>query len=204
MTLAYYKILTTNDDFVRDLLAVQQRLLPDILKEQTAAAQIQKCWKRYKANKLIDDWHIAAAKIQKTWKIWLQRRKASEQRVVEQKQVLKQFIDSAAAKIQATWRGYRTRKCILDFYKRKRKLKEVQLVNEEMQDKIRANFRRQVHEEALRLKEEVRQEVDKKLERSHCLLSTKQVPGVYSKNKILESAIKEQTRRALHQGSKYL
>lgn len=199
MALAYFRILGTGDDFVRNLLAVQTRIQSEILREHAAATIIQAAWKRHKTRTLIKKWQESALTVQTTWRASVARRKLSEMREQKRKDDFARFFNKAATTIQARWRGYRTRRKVLNFYDRKRKLLEIQSTNEEIQQKIKANFQKQTHEEGERFETDLKTKVGKKLAKIHCLLSTKQVPGIYAKNQVLEVAIKEETRKVLHQ-----
>ncbi|XP_055329517.1 spermatogenesis-associated protein 17-like [Paramacrobiotus metropolitanus] len=197
MALAYYKILNSGDEFVRKLLETHQRLLPYIRKEREAAVKIQATWKRYKTRRIIAAWQGAALTIQTNWRIFLAKRKVSEMRLEQQMRNLAAFLDRTATIIQSAWRGYYARKTSLDYYKRKKKLQEIQRINDSMREQVQANYERQAYEHAIKVKEETDQKVQRKLVQTHCLLSTKQVPGVYANNKTMEHAIVEQTRKIL-------
>lgn len=92
------------------------------------------------------------------------------------------FYDLQATKIQALWRGYKSRKTKPEkhnFYKRKKYLQAVNLQNEIITEQL-SRFKQQRDEEKYKLKAITEENnIIQEARRTHYLLSTRQIQGVY-------------------------
>ncbi|OQV14620.1 hypothetical protein BV898_11125 [Hypsibius exemplaris] len=204
MSLAYYKILASGDEFVQRVLELQNRIEPALRAENYAATKIQAAWRRHKTWRLIKHWQEAARTIHRFWKGFLARRRVRQMRARQEELRRLAAINRSATIIQSTWRGYQTRKNVLDFHQRKRKLQAICAVNDRVRGEIRADYERQQFEVMTEMQQNLLLLAERQLDRMHCQVSTKAHPGIHAKNRRLEEAIKEQSRRTLRHDPKTL
>ncbi|CAF1162048.1 unnamed protein product [Rotaria sp. Silwood1] len=154
--------------------------------ENRASVIIQSAWRGYLVRSHIKYLNRCATLIQTWWRIYkakvLFRQKLKEHVL----QLRLKYYDDNAVKIQKIWRGFYVRKYVLDFYSRKRYLTGLEQKNEQIRTQLR-EYREYLDQKQL---EQQRQANIAKLEeeakKTHYLVSTKVVPGIYN-SKYLEA-----------------
>ncbi|CAF0716974.1 unnamed protein product [Adineta steineri] len=154
--------------------------------ENKTAIVIQSVWRGYQVRSHVQFLNQCASIIQRWWR----RHKAKQiYRDKLEEHVLQlrlNYYDSKAVKIQKIWRGYYVRKYVLDYYSRKRYLNGLEITNEQIRIQL-IEYRDYLEQKQL---EQQRQTNIAKLEeeakRTHYLVSTKVVPGIYN-SKYLEA-----------------
>ncbi|CAM4847606.1 unnamed protein product, partial [Rotaria magnacalcarata] len=154
--------------------------------ENRCAVIVQSAWRGCCVRSHIKYLNRCATLIQTWWRIYkakaIFRRKLKEHVI----QLRLKYYDDNAVKIQKIWRGYYVRKYVLDYYSRKRYLASIEQKNEQIRTQLR-DYREYLGQKQL---EQQRQENIAKLEeeakKTHYLVSTKVVPGIYN-SKYLEA-----------------
>ncbi|XP_006890635.1 PREDICTED: spermatogenesis-associated protein 17 [Elephantulus edwardii] len=82
--------------------------------------------------------------------------------------------------IQRRWRGYRIRKYCFSYYYLKEYLRTVTKANDEMRERLEEFAEMKEREEKKEILEREKKERDYQARKTHYLLSTKQIPGIYN------------------------
>jgi len=154
--------------------------------ENRSALLIQSLWRGHRVRSHNKFLNRCATIIQTWWRVYkaktLFRQKLKEHVV----QLRLKYYDDNAVKIQKIWRGFYVRQYVLDYYSRKRYLAGLEQKNEQIRTQLQ-EYREYLEQKQL---EQQRQANIAKLEdeakRTHYLVSTKAVPGIYN-SKYLEA-----------------
>ncbi|CAF1003078.1 unnamed protein product [Rotaria sordida] len=154
--------------------------------ENRASVIVQSAWRGYVARSHIKYLNRCATLIQTRWRIYKAQQLFRQKLKEHVLQLRLKYYDDNAVKIQKIWRGFYVRKYVLDFYSRKRYLTGLEQKNEQIRTQLR-EYREYLDQKQL---EQQRQANIAKLEeeakRTHYLVSTKVVPGIYN-SKYLEA-----------------
>ncbi|XP_063920592.1 uncharacterized protein LOC135135463 isoform X2 [Zophobas morio] len=144
-----------------------------------SAVTIQKTWRGYIARQLIKDWHKKVTFVQKYVRGWLVRRHLPE--------LLKEYYDAlsikyyhnCATKIQALWRGYRTRKTTLSLRALLHERSAIEAASSAMKEQMKKLFEK-LRTGPLSEKYQYLEQILKMLFDRHHLLRTTITEGIFS------------------------
>eukprot|EP01116_Phalansterium_solitarium_P011032 TRINITY_DN26642_c0_g1_i1.p1 TRINITY_DN26642_c0_g1~~TRINITY_DN26642_c0_g1_i1.p1 ORF type:complete len:265 (+),score=49.71 TRINITY_DN26642_c0_g1_i1:80-874(+) len=148
--------------------------------EYRSSIKIQSAWRGHVVRKDLNGKRRAATAIQRAFRGYRGRLEFDEALRAKFRREREEYFFNAASLVQKMWRGYISRKNVLNYYKRKAYLAEVQGKS----DKLRADLQQQaeiqnrIAEEERRRKTE--EEFRQKTSSLHYLVSTKAHPGIYS------------------------
>eukprot|EP00056_Hartaetosiga_gracilis_P014477 m.240671 g.240671 ORF g.240671 m.240671 type:complete len:349 (-) comp15736_c0_seq1:104-1150(-) len=149
--------------------------------EWDAAVCIQSAWRGFKQRRVVKKWINSALMIQKVFRGLKERQKYDYLVKTKLQDKRKRQFDAVATKIQAAWRGYVSRKRVLDFYGRRAYLKEVHAHNEAIKREMEAFEAEQEHIRQQQQAEKKKKKQLRQLERQHHMLSTHAQKGVISR-----------------------
>ncbi|XP_059699327.1 spermatogenesis-associated protein 17 [Haemorhous mexicanus] len=145
-----------------------------------AAVKIQRWFRACRVRAYLRYLSKMAILIQKRWRGYLRRKYFKE--VVERAYFIKKqkFYNEMAVRIQKTWRGYYVRKNIHNFYALKKYLQGVSAKNEIVRLELQEEAEKKEHEKKMKDLEKKEKEKKYQARKTHYLLSTEQIPGVYN------------------------
>eukprot|EP00036_Acanthoecidae_sp_10tr_P010580 CAMPEP_0182926012 /NCGR_PEP_ID=MMETSP0105_2-20130417/10779_1 /TAXON_ID=81532 ORGANISM="Acanthoeca-like sp., Strain 10tr" /NCGR_SAMPLE_ID=MMETSP0105_2 /ASSEMBLY_ACC=CAM_ASM_000205 /LENGTH=356 /DNA_ID=CAMNT_0025063883 /DNA_START=290 /DNA_END=1360 /DNA_ORIENTATION=+ len=149
-------------------------------REWAAAVAIQKVWRGYESRQRVKHIRDCAIKMELTYQRWKSRKEARTAKIATLAARRAEAYHGAATKLQALWRGYRSRSDIFDFRSRAKYLEgrvdDVATMTQKM-----ADYGDEV-QGALAAAEDARRRkaYDERARREHFMLSTTSRIGVYS------------------------
>ncbi|KAI9202876.1 uncharacterized protein BJ171DRAFT_426063 [Polychytrium aggregatum] len=167
--------------------------------EYDAAVTIQKAWRGYATRRWKSELRGVALQIQRIYRGYIGRNSFEKKALEKNHAKRMKMYNAMATNIQKIWRGYYSRKFKFDYYRRKEYIKHItkkvrpeqyappiethhdcpaQMDKIREQLKIHESFQKQLVEEQREDEELARLEA--LAGRSHHLLSTKAIPGVWS------------------------
>uniref|UniRef100_A0A8D0ZZX0 Spermatosis associated 17 n=1 Tax=Sus scrofa TaxID=9823 RepID=A0A8D0ZZX0_PIG len=149
-------------------------------KENDAAVKIQSWFRGCRVRAYIRYLHRAATVIQKRWRGYLGRQHYQLIVKLAYYTMKMNLYNAMAVRIQRRWRGYKIRKYCFNYYYLKAYLKAVSETNEAVREALEefADMKEREERKADLEKEEKKR--DYQARKTHYLLSTKQIPGVYN------------------------
>ncbi|XP_010640803.1 spermatogenesis-associated protein 17 isoform X2 [Fukomys damarensis] len=149
-------------------------------KENCAAVKIQSWFRGCQVRAYIRHLHRVAIIIQKWWRGYLSRKLYQLKVEVAYYTMKMDLYNAMAVRIQSRWRAHKVRKYCFNYFYYKQYLRAVSEANETIREILQEYAESQESEEkkAKLEREEKRREEDTR--KTHYLLSTKQIPGIYN------------------------
>jgi len=175
----FLKFKLLNQDLVQQCYALNNAADEARPRHHSAAIAIQSWWRGYLIRQEFKRLHRSATLIQGLFRGFRERRIYRKFVELTVKEMRAHFYHTQATKIQAVFRGYRSRKNVHNFYARKRYLEMVRLQNDVVRDHL-TKYKRASDQEKEKLKAiEDEKQIIYQARKTHYLLSTTQVSGVY-------------------------
>ncbi|XP_028402897.1 spermatogenesis-associated protein 17-like [Dendronephthya gigantea] len=159
--------------------------------EYDSAVRIQSWFRGIKVRSYLRFLHHCATVIQRHYRGHLDR--IWHQKIVQNAvvQMRERYYNSMATKIQKLWRGYHTRKYVHNYYSRKRYLEGLKTKNSIVRKELEVWRISLEREKEIKRQKEEEATSEAYNKRHHYLLSTAQIPGIYSARFNPELATKE-------------
>jgi len=148
--------------------------------EQTAASQIQSCWRSHAVRKRLKVVGSAALAIQSCFRGYRGRARAFGHAWKNATAARQTYFSVAATEIQRRWRGYYYRNFVHSLRSRERYLAAVAGADENLRDQLRALHEKQVNEQLTQEEFDMRRKFNNTIAGLHHLVSTEVCPGIYN------------------------
>ncbi|XP_006203715.3 spermatogenesis-associated protein 17 isoform X1 [Vicugna pacos] len=149
-------------------------------KENDAAIKIQSWFRGCQVRAYIRHLHTVATTIQKWWRGYLGRRRYQLIVKLAYYTMKMNFYNAMAVRIQRRWRGYKIRKYCFNYYYLKEYLKAISETNDAIREALEEFAEMKEREEKKADLEREEKKRDYQARKTHYLLSTKQIPGIYN------------------------
>ncbi|NXH47360.1 SPT17 protein, partial [Dicaeum eximium] len=145
-----------------------------------AAVKIQRWFRACRVRAYLRHLSQMVILIQKRWRGYVRRKQFKE--IVERAYFIKKlkFYNEMAVRIQKIWRGYYVRKYVHNFYALKKYLEAVSVNNEFVRSELEVYAEMKEDEEKMKDLEKKEKEKKYRARKTHYLLSTEQIPGIYN------------------------
>lgn len=196
-----------NKEIIKDYFQTLRDYEANRNKENFSATCLQSYYKAFEVRRHMELLRKSAILIQKTFRGYLGRRRALIRKSEIQYETTLKLYHSYSTKIQKIWRGFKSRRDGLDFYQRKQYIENIKKEGELMVEKMNKERQRQEEEAKKRYEENKKKKFEYLTERSHHLISTKSILGVYNDphpdlqrtafGETMDSHLKKASKRAL-------
>jgi len=178
--MAYIYQICTQYKYSETFFSSQQHANKFRAKETIAAVKIQSWFRSSKTRSTIKFLHDSAVVVQKEFRAYITRKRYRHMMFECVKNMMQQYYDKQATKVQAIWRGYAARTFKANYYRQKAYLEGLKARNKKTLEYLKQ------HDETRKLKDaDQRSKEDAmarlhNLRRTHYLLSTKVRGGIYN------------------------
>ncbi|XP_018118095.1 spermatogenesis-associated protein 17 isoform X2 [Xenopus laevis] len=163
-----------------ELISAHRLAEDNRVKEYNAAVSIQSWFRGCKVRAYLRYLHKMVTVIQKWWRGYVAR-KYFRSKVKTAYFIMKMnFYNETAVRIQKRWRGYFVRKYVHNYYALKRYLEGVTIKNNIVRKELDKYADIKSREQTKKTMEKEEREKDYRARKTHYLLSTEQIPGVYN------------------------
>lgn len=177
--MSYLSYLRQNASLIEECYTANQQSDTNRVTLHSAAIAIQKTWRGYILRQKIKHLNKMATTIQSVYRGYKCRKWFHVQIAISVEEMRRSYYDIMATKIQSTWRGYRSRKVCHNFYARKKYLEFVQIQNEIVVEQL-TRYKQHTDDEKQRMNAILEEQaIINEARKTHYLLSTSQVKGVY-------------------------
>ena len=177
--MSYLSYIRQNETLIEECYLANQAADQNRTTLHSAAIAIQKTWRGYILRQKIKHLNQMATTIQSVYRGYKCRKWFHVQIAIEVQEMRKNYYDIMATKIQSAWRGYLSRKVLHNFYARKKYLQFVQIQNEIVVEQL-TRYKQHTDDEKQRMNAILEEQaIINEARKTHYLLSTSQVKGVY-------------------------
>jgi hypothetical protein len=184
------KLRRQQPSFKEIYLQAQKEAEENRVKEYNAAVCIQSCFRGYMSRNRLTHLRDAATRMQKLYRGWLDRKKFRAKVLTEYRSRCLNTYNNAATCIQRHWKGYYSRKTRHNYYARRAYLRAVQEQHDiiaERQEMQRVMDEAKKLEQKRLAKEQRYRDLNN---RTHHLISTTHIQGVYAEKKDKEDELR--------------
>eukprot|EP00899_Mesostigma_viride_P021904 jgi/Mesvir1/29715/Mv00948-RA.1 len=174
-------VLRADKEHLIDMYFERTRVAEECRQRETAAAiRIQSVWRGVMVREELRRLHRTATLIQRMYRGHLGRDRADVARREYNRRMRTQYFNHAAGTIQRWYRGYHSRKFKHSFLARKAYIQSVLAKTDVLKSEMEAKYQAQVAEAEAAAEAARQAEEQEFMRKSHHLLSTATVPGVFS------------------------
>jgi hypothetical protein len=174
------RLMQKLDDIVAETYRRAQEAENNREIEFNAAVCIQSWYRAVRVRAYLKYLSHCAIVIQKRWRGCMDRSRFRSQLKQRAYDMRFRYYTAMAIKIQRLWRGFRSRKCIFDFYCRKRYFGELEQRNERIRKELDDYMQQQIEKQKLEAEGDRQKQSQEFLSRNHHLISTFVQPGIYN------------------------